>query len=471
MSVAFCAAMPRCLSRSSGLSVTWRARVDALRIGQIDRADRNHFHRRAAGRCRRHHDHGGNAAERGERQTFDHLLIGDDLVSAGRQQAIDALDPERVFESDGFPPRACGHTRVSFANSAAPTLLLCMASIVRSFGPISYRFLAGWTVSGRITFALPCIRPFSSPPPQATGTSPEISRPNRPRDQTCGCVHTFKLDFNCRSEAVPMIPSGDGDVLFFKSANGWDRVLCMKIRVGFEMIYDFPHPTPWITVLGIHFTRASDIIVPDHLTTSPSVPITPYRDGFGNWCSRIVAPAGRMQLAADGTVRDNGLPDVVVPSAAQHAVEDLPADTLVYLLGSRYCETDRLSDIAWKLFEKTTPGWGRVQAICDFVHGHIAFGYEHARPTMTAWQVFDEGKGVCRDYAPLAIAFCRCMNIPARYCTGYLGDIGMPPPYAAGDFAGWFEAYIGGRWYTFDARHKHPPIRRGLIAPCRRAAG
>jgi hypothetical protein len=123
-------------------------------------------------------------------------------------------------------------------------------------------------------------------------------------------------------------------------------------------------------------------------------------------------------------------------------VEDLPAEAIVYLLGSRYCETDRLSDVAWKLFEKTTPGWPRVQAICDFVHNHIAFGYEHARATMTAWEAFNEGKGVCRDYAHLAIAFCRCMNIPARYCTGYLGDIGMPPPYAAGDFAGWFEAYL-----------------------------
>jgi transglutaminase-like putative cysteine protease len=144
----------------------------------------------------------------------------------------------------------------------------------------------------------------------------------------------------------------------------------MKIRVGFEMIYDFPQPTPLITVLGTHFTRASDIIVPDHLTTSPSVPITPYRDSFGNWCSRIVAPAGRMRLAADGTVRDSGLPDVIVPWASQHAVEDLPAEALVYLLGSRYCETDRLSDVAWKLFEKTTPGRARVQAICDFVHSH-----------------------------------------------------------------------------------------------------
>jgi len=172
----------------------------------------------------------------------------------------------------------------------------------------------------------------------------------------------------------------------------------MKIRVGFEMIYDFPQPTPLIALVGTHFTRASDIIVPDHLTTSPSVPITPYRDGFGNWCSRLVAPAGRMRLAADGTVRDSGLPDVIAASAWQHAVEDLPAEAIVYLLGSRYCETDRLSDIAWKLFEKTTPGWARVQAICDFVHNHIAFGYEHARATMTACEVFNERKGVCRDY-------------------------------------------------------------------------
>src|ERR1700704_4194605 len=141
----------------------------------------------------------------------------------------------------------------------------------------------------------------------------------------------------------------------------------MKIRVGFEMIYDFPQPTPMIMALGTHFTRASDVIVHDSFTPSPSVPITPYRDGFGNWCSRFVAPAGRMRLSADGTVRDSGLPDVIVPSAAQHAVEDLPAEAIVYLLGSRYCETDRLSDIAWKLFEKTTPGWARVPAIGDFV--------------------------------------------------------------------------------------------------------
>jgi transglutaminase-like putative cysteine protease len=161
----------------------------------------------------------------------------------------------------------------------------------------------------------------------------------------------------------------------------------MKIRVGYELIFDFPQPTPMIVVLGIHFSRASDVLVPDHLTTEPAVAISRYRDGFGNWCSRLVAPAGRIRLSANGVVRDTGIADIAVPSAPQHAVEDLPAETIVYLLGSRYCETDRLSDIAWKLFEKSPPGWARVQAICDFVHHHIRFDYEHARPTMTAWDV------------------------------------------------------------------------------------
>jgi transglutaminase-like putative cysteine protease len=244
----------------------------------------------------------------------------------------------------------------------------------------------------------------------------------------------------------------------------------MKLRVGYEMIYEFSQPTPMIMVLGTHFSRASDVIVPDFLTVDPPVPITPYRDSFGNWCSRIVAPAGRMRLAADGIVRDNGVPDPVVPSAIQHAIEDLPAETIVYLLGSRYCETDLLSDIAWKMFENTAPGWPRVQAICDFVHNHIKFDYQHARATRTAHEAFDEGRGVCRDYAHLAIALCRCMNIPARYCTGYLGDMGTPKPWAAGDFAGWFEAYLGGHWHTFDPRNNEPRLGRVLIAQGRDAA-
>ena len=244
----------------------------------------------------------------------------------------------------------------------------------------------------------------------------------------------------------------------------------MKIRVGYELIYDFPQPTPMILVLGTHLTRASDVIVPDYLTTAPAVTISPYRDSYGNWCSRLVAPAGRMRLSGDGIVRDSGLPDVLAPSAPQHAVEDLPAETIVYLLGSRYCETDRLSDIAWQLFAQTTPGWARVQAICDYVHNHIAFGYQYARPTKTAREAFDERNGVCRDYAHLGITFCRCMNIPARYCTGYLGDIGVPPVDAPMDFAGWFEAYLGGRWYTFDPRNNTPRIGRILIGQGRDAS-
>jgi transglutaminase-like putative cysteine protease len=238
----------------------------------------------------------------------------------------------------------------------------------------------------------------------------------------------------------------------------------MKIHVGYELIYNCPQPTPMILMVNIHYSRASDIVTSDYLTTDPSVPITAYRDAFGNWCSRIVAPAGRTRLKSSAVVRDTGEPDPVVTSAQQHAVEDLPEETLVYLMGSRYCETDRLSEAAWELFGQSPPGWARVQAICDYVHNHITFGYENARSTKTAWEAFNERTGVCRDYAHLAIAFCRCMNIPARYCTGYIGDIGIPPPHGVMDLAAWFEAYLGGRWYTFDARNNVPRIGRVLIA-------
>ena len=238
----------------------------------------------------------------------------------------------------------------------------------------------------------------------------------------------------------------------------------MQIHVGYELIYNCPQPTPMILVLNVHYSRASDIVTSDYLTTAPSIPITAYRDAFGNWCSRIVAPAGRTRLKSMAVVRDTGEPDVVVDSAQQHAVEDLPEETLVYLMGSRYCETDRLTEVAWQLFAQSPPGWNRVQAICDYVHNHITFGYENARSTRTAWEAFNERTGVCRDFAHLAITFCRCMNIPARYCTGYLSDIGIPPPHGVMDFAAWFEAYIGGRWYTFDPRNNEPRIGRVLIA-------
>jgi transglutaminase-like putative cysteine protease len=179
---------------------------------------------------------------------------------------------------------------------------------------------------------------------------------------------------------------------------------------------------------------------------------------------RLVAPPGQLRLASTAVVRDSGNPDIVTTSAYQHSIEELPEESLVFLLGSRYCDTENLSEVAWSLFGQIPSGWSRVQAICDFVHSHIAFGYEHARNTRTASEAFNEKRGVCRDFAHLAVAFCRCMNIPARYCTGYLGDIGIPPPYGPMDFAAWFEAYLGGRWYTFDPRNNVPRIGRVLIA-------
>jgi transglutaminase-like putative cysteine protease len=206
------------------------------------------------------------------------------------------------------------------------------------------------------------------------------------------------------------------------------------------------------------------------MMVTPAVPMAAYRDGFGNWCTRLVAPQGRFSVTSDCLVNDTGVPDAVFPFALQHQVPQLPEEALVFLLGSRYCETDRLSEIAWKLFSATPLGWARVQAVCDFVHNHITFGYEHASSTKTAWDVYVERRGVCRDFAHLAIAMCRCLNIPARYCTGYLGDIGMPPPYGTMDFAGWFEVYLGGAWHTFDARNNMPRIGRVLIARGRDAA-
>jgi transglutaminase-like putative cysteine protease len=244
----------------------------------------------------------------------------------------------------------------------------------------------------------------------------------------------------------------------------------MRIRIGYELLYECPKPTPMILTLNVHYTRVSDLVTPDHILTDPPTPAMPYRDGFGNWCNRIVAPRGELRISTDATIRDSGLPDDLVPSAPQHAVEDLPAEVLVFLLGSRYCETDRLSEMAWDLFEQTPPGWPRVQAICDFVHSRIAFGYQFARATRTALEVLDERIGVCRDYAHLAVALCRCMNIPARYCTGYLGDIGVPPSPDPMDFSAWFEAYLGGRWHTFDPRNLVPRIGRVLIAQGRDAA-
>lgn len=244
----------------------------------------------------------------------------------------------------------------------------------------------------------------------------------------------------------------------------------MYIRLGYELIYQCPQPTPMILNLHVHYSRASDLLRPDHLRTDPPVPIALYRDGFGNWCSRIVAPAGRIRLTADAVIRDSGLPEPVMMDAVQHQVQALPEETLVYLLGSRYCETDLFTDIAWKRFGHTPLGWPRVQAICDFVHQHITFGYQYARPTKTAWETYNERQGVCRDYAHLAITLCRCLNIPARYCTAYLGDIGVPVVDAPMDFAGSMEVFLGGQWHAFDPRNNQQRIGRVLIARGRDAA-
>jgi len=244
----------------------------------------------------------------------------------------------------------------------------------------------------------------------------------------------------------------------------------VRIRIGFEIVQAFPQPTPLLAVLNVHPSREKDLLIADRITAWPHTPITTYLDGFGNVCSRMVAPAGDFTLQTDALVADSGEPDLYAPDAAHIAVQDLPDDALIYLLGSRYCETDRMSETAWSLFGATPVGWARVQAIVDYVHDRISFGYEHARATKSAYEAHEERRGVCRDFAHLAVTLCRCMNIPARYATGYLGDIGVPKDPAPMDFSAWFEAYLGGRWYTFDARHNRRRIGRIVMGRGRDAA-
>ncbi len=244
----------------------------------------------------------------------------------------------------------------------------------------------------------------------------------------------------------------------------------MLIRTGFDIVYETPAVTPMVIMLSIHPSRAGDIVGAETLVTEPDVPVRYYRDSFGNACGRLTAPAGKIRLRGEALVRDSGRPDPVALEARQLAIEELSDACLLYLMPSRYCETEKLADIAWTLFKDTPPGWARVQAICDFVHGHVEFGYQHADATRTAFNVYQVRKGVCRDFAHLAVALCRCMNIPARYVTGYLGDIGVPPDPAPMDFSGWFEAHLSGRWHTFDARHNKPRIGRILMGTGRDAA-
>ena len=238
----------------------------------------------------------------------------------------------------------------------------------------------------------------------------------------------------------------------------------MLIKTGYDITFETDAATPMSLLLSVHPSRQGDLRSPEAITFDPPIPQRQTLDAFGNVCTRIVAPAGRLTISADLLVADSGLPDEIAPDARQIPIEALPDDFMVYLLASRYCDTDKLSGIAWELFGGTPEGWTRVQAIVDYVHRRIRFDYMQADATRSAHDGYIQQVGVCRDFAHLAIAFCRCMNIPARYCTGYLGDIGVPPVPDPMDFSAWFEVYLGGRWYTFDARHNTPRIGRIVMA-------
>ena len=244
----------------------------------------------------------------------------------------------------------------------------------------------------------------------------------------------------------------------------------MEIRAGYDIAFQCFWETPMVLMLSIEPARVSDLLSEHRIRFSPDVASRDYVDMFGNTCTRIVAPPGLIEIRNDFRIADSGLPDAVAPGARQLEVGELPDDVLIYLLGSRYCDTEKLSPLAWSLFSAVTPGWQRVQAICDYVHQRICFGYHHARSDRTASEGHEERIGVCRDFAHLAVTLCRSVNIPARYCTGYLGDIGVPADPAPMVFSAWFEVYLDGRWFTFDARHNHPRIGRIVMARGRDAA-
>ena len=244
----------------------------------------------------------------------------------------------------------------------------------------------------------------------------------------------------------------------------------MKIRAGYDIAYQCFQDTPMTLMLSVEPARGGGLLSEHRIQFSPNIASRDYVDMFGNTCTRMLAPAGLIEIRNHFLIADSGLPDEVAPDAWQLDVNDLPDNVLVYLLGSRYCDTQKLLPLAWSLFGGVTPGWQRVQSICDYAHDRICFGYEHARCDRTASEGHQERVGVCRDFAHLAVTFCRCMNIPARYCTGYLGDIGVPVDPAPMDFSAWFEVYLDGRWFTFDARHNHPRIGRVVMARGRDAA-
>jgi transglutaminase-like putative cysteine protease len=234
----------------------------------------------------------------------------------------------------------------------------------------------------------------------------------------------------------------------------------MLIRLGYDLQFELPSPAPMIALLSVHPSRRDDLREPDHLRTEPEVAVEQYRDIYGNICSRFLAPAGRLHIFNSTLIEDSGQPDEVDPAAEEIPVQNLPSELLRFLLPSRYCPVDQLVNTAGELFNHSPRGWQRVQAICDWVHRSVTFGYHHASSQKTALDVYTERNGVCRDFQHLAITFCRAMNIPARYMAGYLGDIGVAPLPSPGDFSAWFEAYLGGRWWAFDARFNQPRIGR-----------
>lgn len=238
----------------------------------------------------------------------------------------------------------------------------------------------------------------------------------------------------------------------------------MRIRLGYDIRFDIPAPVTIVALLTVHPSQRPHLLGPDRLQVEPTVEIGEHLDMFGNISSRLVAPAGTLRLFNSTTFEDSGEPDPVSPEAGEVPIGALPPETLRYLMGSRFCEVDLLSPVAAELFAGAPRGWGRVQAICDWVQSKVTFSYAQARPTRTALDVYTERVGVCRDFQHLAITFCRCLNIPARYAAGYLGDIGVPPAPYPMDFSAWFEAYLEGRWWTFDARHNRPRIGRVLLA-------
>ncbi len=244
----------------------------------------------------------------------------------------------------------------------------------------------------------------------------------------------------------------------------------MLIDAGYDIAFECWEPTPALLMLSVHPSRRADLQSSDEMVCAGPAAAHNYIDIYGNLVHRVLLPAGLSRFAAAFRIDDSGLPDRTAPDAPQTPVERLPDETLQFLLASRYCDTEALGDLAWGLFGAGPTGWRRVRAICDYVHDRLTFGYEHARATRTASEGHAERLGVCRDFAHLAVAFCRCMNIPARYCTGYLGDIGVPRDPAPMDFSAWFEVFLDGQWYTFDSRHVVPRIGRILIARGRDAA-